>query len=170
MTNTWKPGTWSSKRSASPEELQWIIERAKAFRLNPRQRNELSVRLTIALASRDQPKVSPHAALLAQFDLCETPVGLLHHRSWFDRELRNGSQAIAECARHLPPRCSCWREARFRLWHVQDRYGARSPEAFTATRIFEMLEEMELASRPDRTPTWASGRLPAIVEQAINGT
>jgi hypothetical protein len=66
--------------------------------------------------------------------------------------LRSGAQAIAQCPRHLPPRCSCWREARSRLWFVQDKYGARSPEAFTATRIYGMLEEMELASRPERTP------------------
>ncbi len=150
-----------NKRSASPEELQYIIDRANVLHLTARHRNELSVRLTVAIASRDQPPLNPHAALFAELDVAETPVGLLHHRSWFDREMQNAAQAIAACPRHTPPRCNCWREARARLWFVQDRYGPKSPEAFTATRIYETLEEMELASRPERALVVAPTRLSA---------
>jgi len=139
-----------NRRGASPAELEHILSRAKFYRLNSRDKNEISVRLTVALASRGRPQPHPNADLFTILDLVETPAGLLHHRSWFDRELRQGAQQIAACTRHSPPRCQCWREARERLWYVQDVYGAKSPEAWMATKMFTLYEEMELAERPQR--------------------
>lgn len=137
------------QRDATPEELSYVIEHAKEFSLSKSQRNDVSVRLTIALANRGRPAANPHAELFNTLDIVETPVGLLHNRSWFERELRDNAKRILQCTRHTPPRCSCWKEARQRLWHVQDSFGARSPESWMATRIYEMCEEMEFAKRPE---------------------
>jgi len=139
-----------NRRSGTPAELEYILSRAKFFRLNSRDKNEISVRLTVALASRGRPQPHPNADLFTLLDLAETPVGLLHHRSWFDRELRDGAQRIASCTRHTPPRCQCWRDARERLWYIQDIYGAKSPEAWMTERMYILFEEMELADRPQR--------------------
>ena len=134
-------------RGPTPAELEHILSRAKFFRLNSRDKNEISVGLTVALASRGRPEPNPNAELFTTLDLMDTPVGILHHRSWFDRELREGAQRVASCTRHTPPPCQCWREARECLWYIQDVYRAKSPEAFMATRIFEMFEEMENSDR-----------------------
>jgi len=139
-----------NRRGATPAELEYILSRAKFFRLNARDKNEISVRLTVALASRGRPQPNPNAELFTLLDLMDTPVGILHHRSWFDRELRDGAQRIASCSRHIPPRCQCWREARERLWYVQDVYGGKSPEAWMTERMYILFEEMELAERPQR--------------------
>lgn len=139
------------KRSASLEELSYVLENWKRFSLNTRQRNDISLRITIALAARGRPSANPNAELFTQLDIVETPVGLLHHRSWFECELRVGAQAIAACKLHRPPRCECWRAARERLWLVQDKYGAKSPESWAATKLYEQFEEYEAASRPERT-------------------
>lgn len=139
-----------NRRSSTPDELQQILDRSKFFRLSAREKNEVSVRLTIALASRGRPAPSPDAELLAQLDYADTPAGLLQHKSWFDAELRQGAQRIAACVHHAPPRCNCWKEARARLWRIQDAYGSSSPEAWMAERIYTLYEEMELAERPAR--------------------
>lgn len=139
-----------NRRSATPAELEHILSRAKFYRLNSRDKNEISVRLTVALASRGRPAPSPTAELLAQLDYVQTPAGLLANKSFFDRELRQGAQRIAACVHHTVPRCQCWREARERLWHIQDTYGTKSPEAWMAERMYILFEEMELAERPER--------------------
>lgn len=140
------------KRDAMPEELQYAVQHAREFQLSSGQVNDLSVRLTIALANRAKPAESPNAELFSQLDILETRRGLLHNRGWFEREMRAGANAIANCKRHRPPRCSCWKEARERLWYIQDAFGSRSVEAWAATRLWETFEEYELASRPEPTP------------------
>lgn len=139
------------KRTASVEELSWILDRAKYFNLNMKQRNDIGLRISIVLASRGRPLASLNAELYAELDLAETPMGLLHHRSWFDRELRDGAKAIAACRiNHTAhARCECWRPWRERLWLVQDKYGASSPEAWVAARLWEAFEEFEQASKPE---------------------
>lgn len=131
------------RRSGSIAELEYIIASAKKLGLKPAQRNDLCVQLTILQSNQGRRPVSPNAKLFAQLDVAETPVGLLHHRSWFETELRVASQAIASCKLHRPPRCQCWQTVRERLWQVQDRYGANSPEGWVATRMWELLEEYE---------------------------
>lgn len=154
-----------NKLSASVPELEWVLERAKQFNLSVRQRNDISLRVTIALAGRGRPAAHRDAGLFAQLDLVDIPgIGLLNHKSWWDRELRSGAQAIANCKDHRPPRCQCWRTARERLWHIQDRYGSRSPEAWAATRLWESLEELEEASRPGRAPGLGAQSLALPVE------
>jgi hypothetical protein len=134
------------QRSATVEELAFILENWKKFSLTLRQRNDLSLRMTITLASRGRPN-NPNAELYRQLDIAETPVGLLHHASWYERELRTGAQAIVSCKLHLPPRCQCWRVSRERLWAVQDKYGERSPETWAATKLYEQFEEYEATVR-----------------------
>jgi hypothetical protein len=64
--------------------------------------------------------------------------------------MRSGSKAIAECRRHMPPHCSCWRDAREALWHIRSSFPERSPEAFAAMQVWESLEDLEFSSRPER--------------------
>lgn len=156
-----------NKRTASPEELEYILQHPSRFGLGPRQQNDIRVRLTVALAHRGRPSMNPNAGLFAVLDMAETPVGLLHHRHWFEHELRTGAAAIATCVRHSPPRCQCWRSFRERLWLVQDRYGPKSPEGWAATKLWEQFEEYELASRPER-PGAALQPIPGNVEQSVN--
>jgi len=136
-------------RDASILELEYIIQNAKQFCLSSWQRNDLGVRLTVALANRAQPK--PKADFLSNtLHVVQTPVGLLHDCEWVGREMRAGAMAIRNCRSHRPPRCQCWRTARERLWLIQDTYGGKSPESWAAARLWELFEELEQASRPER--------------------
>ncbi len=138
------------KRSASLDELNYIIEHAKTFCLSSWQRNQISVQLTIAIVNRARPASTPVDQLFSALGIVETPVGLLHDRSWVQRELRAGTQAIASCRAHRVPRCSCWREARERLWRIQDHFGSGTPETWATVQLWEVFEELENASRPER--------------------
>jgi hypothetical protein len=139
------------KRDATPDELQFIVNRAKELQLTSWQRNQIGVQLTIALVNRSRPKPDTNAEFISNtLQIVETPVGPLHDRAWVQRELRAGARAIASCRAHRVPRCSCWREARERLWKIQDHFGSGSPETWATERIWEALEEMERASRPER--------------------
>ncbi|MGB8064326.1 MAG: hypothetical protein WCF26_20730, partial [Candidatus Sulfotelmatobacter sp.] len=142
------------QRSATPEQLQYVIEHAKEFRLTTGERNELALQSTIAAAERARRVPGKRHDLSAQFiyDLgyALTPFGLLHERAWFEKELQSATQAIAACRRHITPYCSCWKQARENLYDIRASFGERSPESWAAIRIWEALEEMELASRPER--------------------
>ena len=87
--------------------------------------------------------------MLRRFGYAETPVGLLAHRIYYENLFTSGSAAISRCRNHKPPKCECWRSVRGALWGIQSHYGARSPEAFAATRIYSSLEELEVAARPE---------------------
>lgn len=139
----------NNKRSATVPELEWVLANWKQLRLKEKQRNEISLRATILASCRGRAR-NPNAELWTVLDVGETPVGLLHHRSWFERELRAGAQAIMSCRRHQTPRCQCWLPHRQRLWYVQDKFGSKSPEAWAATRLYEQFEEFEQASRQER--------------------
>lgn len=140
------------KRDASPEELQYIIDNASHFCLSSWQRNDIGVRLTIAQVNRTRPKASDPIAnfLYNTLHVVQTPAGLLHDAGWVQGEMKAGANAIANCKLHRPPRCSCWREARERLWYIQDVFGIRSPEAWAATKLWERFEQYERASRPEQ--------------------
>lgn len=151
--------TWSDvdailkrKRDASVAQLEYIIENTKRFRLTTYQRNDIGVRLTIMQANRDRPASDPTVNFLVNtLHIFPTPAGLLYEYGWVQRELRAGARAIAECQQHRPPRCDCWREARERLWRIQDTCGADSPEGHATLMLWEKFEEYERASRPERT-------------------
>lgn len=142
------------KRSAAPEELQYAIDHAKELRLTSYERDQLGVAMTVALVNRTRPGTyKPSSQFLYDvLDVADTPVGLLHNKSWVQRELKAGGQAIASCRFHRPPRCHCWRSARETLWQIQNEYGERSPEGYACVKLWEQLEELEQAARPERGP------------------
>lgn len=150
------------KRAASIDELQWILEQHKQFNLSVRTRNDLSLRITIALAGRGRPQHSANAELFGLLDVAETPKGLLYHRSWFEREFRMGANSISNCKLHRPPRCRCWSVARQRLFLVQDKYGSNSPESWMAARLWEQFEELETASKQERVEEQDEAPLPTL--------
>ena len=43
----------------------------------------------------------------------------------------------------------CWASAREELRQAQNGYGEKSPEAWAAAKVYEVLEDLEIASRPD---------------------
>ena len=140
------------KRDATAEELNYIISNAKQFFLSSWQRNDIAVRLTLALANRGRAKPDPNLEFIHNtLHVIDTPAGSLQDFEWVQREMQAGSLAIASCKRHRPPRCQCWREARERLWRIQDRFGSNSPESWATERLWVIFEEMENASRPERT-------------------
>jgi hypothetical protein len=142
------------KRHASPEQLEYIIDNAKEFSLTQGERNQLGVDLTIAMSEQARningKRDDPNARLIHSLGYADTPFGLLPERGWFEKQLQIATQAIAACRRHSPPRCSCWRDAREALYTVGASFGERSPESWAAIRVWEALEEIELASRPER--------------------
>src|ERR1700733_6816569 len=141
------------KRTASVAELEHVIAHADELHLRPWQRNQIGVELTLVLANRARPKPNPTAEFFYNtLGITQTPVGLLHDRSWLDRELKAGTQAIFNCRRHSPPRCNCWRAVRERLWNIQDRCGAASPEAWATEQLWVIFDELEFAERPQPIP------------------
>jgi hypothetical protein len=156
------------QRKATPEELQTIINNGKRFRLTDSERSELSVQLTVAMAAlraRAQGRVDDHGSLMLQkLGYAVTPWGLLANRLFFEQTFKAATAAIQRCNRHHAPRCACWRDARETLWQIQNHYGIKSPEAHVATRMYESLEELEVAARsepalptslPTRTLPWS---------------
>jgi hypothetical protein len=140
------------KSSASADQLQQILTDTKKYRLSQGEHDQLSLDLTIAIAqarlNNGKPD-DPNARFIAQvLGLLDTPFGLIE-RSFVDDLLRAGSQNIAQCKRHQPPKCQCWSAQRAILWQSQSSNGEKSPEGWAAIRIYEALEELEPASRPD---------------------
>jgi len=139
-------------RSATMEELQCILAHPKEFSLSPWQRDEIRLMLSIAVAAKSRQargiREDRTPQFLASFGIVTTPVGLLHNPEWFAAELRAGTQAIASCRNHQPPLCQCWRQSRHRLYNARQIYDDKSPEAWAALQAWELLEEIELSSRP----------------------
>jgi hypothetical protein len=141
------------KREATLAELEFLIQNHKQFSLTNWQLDEIRLRMTLAVVSRANPRRSDPTAdfIYNTLHAVETPVGLLQNCEWVQREMKAGAEAIANCKYHRPPRCSCWRTGRERLWYIQDGFGARSPEGWAATRLWEAFAEYEQAARSERT-------------------
>jgi hypothetical protein len=139
------------KRSATPEQLQAIIDLAQHYKLSTWERNQLGVDTGIALAARAHGKPDLDSLFIHEvLDYADTPFGLLANRSFFEREYRRGAEAISCCRNHRPPRCGCWVAQRQMLWHVQNVYGGRSPEGYAAGKIWSALDDLEGVARPER--------------------
>lgn len=141
------------KRDATVAELQYALDNYRQFHLSDNQRNQLSVDMTLTAAAgraRAEHRSDDNSHyMLHKLDYAETPWGLLANRSFFERVFKDGSATISRCSNHRPPKCECWRGAREILWAIQSHYGARSPEVFAATRLYQSLEELEIAARPE---------------------
>ena len=141
------------KRSATADELQEIISRAKGLKVTTGEREQLALDLTIAISQRtrqaNNKREDPSAKLIHDLGYAMTPVGLLADRAWFHDELQAGIKAIAACRRHTPPQCSCWKQARENLYSIRASHRERSPESWAALKVWEALEEIELSSRPE---------------------
>jgi hypothetical protein len=136
------------KRSATPEQLHAIIDRAQHYRLSTWERNQLGVDIGVALAAKARGKPNSDSVFIHDvLDYADTPFGMLANRSFFENQFKRGAEGISCCRAHHPPRCACWAPQRQMLWHVQSVYGDRSPEAYVGGRIWEALEEMEVAAR-----------------------
>ncbi|MGD0181624.1 MAG: hypothetical protein ABSC15_17570 [Terriglobales bacterium] len=142
------------RHTATPEELQFIIDHRKELKLTEGERNQLAVDLTITMSQKARQlngrREDENAIFIREIlKLAETPFGLIQ-RDWFERRLQAGAEAIARCRNHHPPRCKCWAEERRILYNAQDVCGEKSPEGWAAMKLYEALEELETSSRPER--------------------
>jgi hypothetical protein len=138
------------KRTASPEELQYLLDHAKELQIDTWARDQLGVDLTVLMASkrRGSFRNDPAAQFVSQtLGLIDTPRGLIG-RAWVHEQMRAGAEAIQRCRNHRPPACQCWSASRATLWQAQAT--PNSPESWVAERIYSFLEQLELASRPER--------------------
>jgi hypothetical protein len=137
-------------RSATPEELEFIIAHAKEFILTDGQRDQLCCDLTIVAAQRARQgngrRIDGNAEFISKvLGMIETPFGLVA-RSFVDDLLREGSRNISRCRLHRVPLCACWSAQRAMLYQASAN-GEKSPDGWAATRIRAALEQLELASR-----------------------
>jgi hypothetical protein len=145
------------KRAATPEELQNIISRAKDLKLTSGERTQLGVDLSIAMAQRARQvngrrrEDASSRFIHDTLKLAVTPYGTIE-REWYEGLLRAGAESIARCKRHQPPGCHCWAESRQILWQAAHAHGDKSPQAWAALQVWEILDELESSSRPDRGP------------------
>ncbi len=142
------------RHTATPEELQFIIDHRKELKLTEGERNQLAVDLTITMSQKARQlngrREDENAIFIREIlKLAKTPFGLIQ-REWFERRLQAGAEAIARCRNHHPPRCKCWAEERRILYNAQDVCGEKSPEGWAAMKLYEALEELETSSRPER--------------------
>jgi hypothetical protein len=142
-------------RSATPEDLEYVISHAKEFILTDGQRDQLCCDLTIIVAQRSRQGNGRREDASAEFiskilGLVETPFGLVA-RSFVDDLLREGSRNISRCRLHRPPNCDCWSSQRVMLFQASAN-GERSPEGWAAMRIRAALEQLEVSSRPEGGP------------------
>jgi hypothetical protein len=147
------------KLSATPEELQEIIARAKDYKLTDGERNQIACDLTIAMSQRARQvsgrREDPSARFIHDtLGLTVTPYGLIE-REWYESQLKAGAEAIKHCRNHRPPRCPCWSEARQLIFDAQSVYDLKSPQGWAVTKVYEILDELEVASRPDSGPSVA---------------
>jgi hypothetical protein len=150
LTKTDVTDILARKRTASPEELEYVISHAQQYALTTWQVNQISVDATIAVAQRSRALTGrsedPNLRFISQtLGLVPTPFGLIE-RSFIESVLKEGSQNIYHCRRHLPPSCSCWASQRAILWEA-GAHGEQSAEGWTSARLFEILEDLELTSR-----------------------
>lgn len=140
------------RRTASPEELQELLS-TKDINLTEGERSQICVDLTVAMAQRSRNingrRDDPNAKFIAQvLGFVETPHGLIP-RSFITDVLREGAANISRCRLHRPPLCDCWSAQRAILWEAR-AHGEKSPEGWAAVRLFDALEHLETASRPER--------------------
>jgi hypothetical protein len=140
------------RRSASPEILQYVLDNSKKFELTSYDREKLGLDLSIAVAAKMRAARGIHANPSAEFlssvlGVEETPMGLLSEAQWFREELRVASKEITSCRQHKPPRCTCWAASRGRLYAVRQACGDRSPEGYTALKLWTALEDLEKSSQ-----------------------
>jgi hypothetical protein len=140
------------RRSASAEELEEILT-TKDLKLGEGERNQISVDLTILVAQRSRKmsgwREDESAKFISQvLGYAETPHGLIP-RSFIADVLREGASNIQRCRLHRPPLCDCWSAQRAILWEARAG-GEKTPEGWTASRLFDALEGLETSSRPER--------------------
>ena len=141
-------------RSASIDELEYVISHSKEFRLSEGERDQLCCDLTIVAAQHARQgngrRIDGNAEFISKIlGLVETPFGLVA-RSFVDDLLRGGSKSISRCRLHRPTYCDCWSTQRALLFQASAN-GEKSPEGWAATRVRAALQELELASRPERS-------------------
>jgi hypothetical protein len=146
-------------RTASAEELQYILDHAKELSVTTEERAAISLDLSLIMAHRTRRlnglRDDPSAKFIAQvLRLAETPYGLVS-REWVNEQLADGSSAIQRCKLHRPPSCECWSASRAILYQASAN-GPKSPEGWAAAQIYSFLEELELASRAEREPNPAA--------------
>jgi hypothetical protein len=141
--------------SATPEELQSILDRAKEFELSTWQRDKIALQMTIAMAAKLRQsqgvREDSTSLLFRSMGILQTPAGLLYGAERFAAELKAGAKAIMACRNHRPPLCRCWLASRDWLYAVRETYGQRSPESYAALKVWNALEEIELAGRANRS-------------------
>lgn len=140
------------RRSASAEELEEILA-TEGLKLTDGERNQVSVELTVLMAQRARNEKGcrddPNEEFIAKtLGLLTTPWGLLE-RSFITQTLRDGAANIQRCRLHRPPMCDCWSAQRAILWDARAG-GEKTPEGWAARRLFDALENLETASRPER--------------------
>lgn len=140
------------RRSASPEELEEMLT-TKDLKLTEGERNQISVDLTLLVAQRSRKmngwREDESAKFISQvLGYAETPHGIIP-RSFIADVLREGAANIQRCRLHRPPLCDCWSAQRAILWGARAG-GEKTPEGWVARRLFDALEDLETASRPDR--------------------
>jgi hypothetical protein len=145
-------GIIQRKRSSTPEELEYVLAHSQEHGVTSWQASEIRLDLTIAMAQRSRGangrKEDPNLKFISQtLGLVPTPHGLID-RSFIENVLRAAAQNIQRCRRHLPPSCACWSSQRAILRESR-RKGDKTPEGWAALRMFEILEDLELASRPE---------------------
>jgi hypothetical protein len=144
--------TIQRRRSASPEELEEMLT-TKDLKLTEGERNQIGVDLTLLLAQRSRRmngwREDESAKFISQvLGYAETPHGIIP-RSFIADILRDGASNIQRCRRHLPPMCDCWSAQRAILWEARAG-GEKTPEGWAARRLFDALENLETATRPER--------------------
>jgi hypothetical protein len=141
----------SHGRTASAEELQYILDHVKELSVTKEERAAVSLSLNMLMAQRARGgfRNDPAAKFLSQtLGFAETPWGLIE-RAWIHEHMRAGAEAVQRCRHHLPPLCQCWSATRAILYQASAG-GPKTPEAWAATQIYSFLEQLELASRPER--------------------
>ncbi len=110
-------------RTASAEELQYILDHAKELSVTTEERAAISLDLSLIMAHRTRRlnglRDDPSAKFIAQvLRLAETPYGLVS-REWVNEQLADGSSAIQRCKLHRPPSCECWSASRAILYQAE---------------------------------------------------
>lgn len=141
----------AAERSATPEQLQYIIDHVHEFDLSTYQRDKIALQMTIAIAAKLRQargvREDPTSELLRSMGILETPFGLLYGAERFAAELKSGTKAIMDCRTHRPPLCRCWLASRDWLYCIRQGFDQRSPEAYAAIKVWHALGDIEALER-----------------------
>ena len=150
----------ANKRSATVEEIEWVLSHCNDARLSISSVDEYHLRHIAARALADQHVAQIRRGIdpseefeVKTLGLYPTQYGTLTAEEVQRLEAirMKATAAIRDCAEHKRERCRCWAEAREQLYVIRRDFGEKSAMGMAALAVWNSVESLA-RSRSDPPP------------------